>query len=137
MYHVTRDNARELRDQLTAALTERREFLHTAGHHREDGNYVVSRRHAESAGHAKVFDSFRELVRLYERLPDRFTATDVGRTGLTGGRRHLLVRHFDEHPAFDCALVSRQPLTVEKCDQPSSEESPQTSRNLVEVNPDD
>ncbi|PSP88084.1 hypothetical protein BRC90_09005 [Halobacteriales archaeon QS_4_69_34] len=31
---------------------------------------------------------------LYEELPERFAAEDVGRKGLTGGRRHLLVRHF-------------------------------------------
>jgi hypothetical protein len=39
---------------------------------------------------------------LYEELPERFAAEDIGRKGLTGGRRHLLVRHFAEHPAFDC-----------------------------------
>ncbi|MFB6234217.1 MAG: hypothetical protein ABEH81_13305 [Halopenitus sp.] len=77
----------------------------------------MSRRHADSAGHSKVFDRFAELERLFGQLPDRFTAEDVGRAGLTGGRRHVLLYHFAEHPAFDCDLVSRQPLTVEKAAQ--------------------
>lgn len=111
---MTRERARQLRDRLTDALTERREFLRTVGEHREDGSYEVSRRHADSAGHSKVFERFAALERLYERLPERFTAEDVGRTGLTGGRRHMLLHHFAEHPAFDCELVCRQPLTVEK-----------------------
>lgn len=112
--HFSRPAARELRDQLSAALAERRAFLRTVGEHRADGSYEVSRRHADSAGHSKVFDSFADLEHLYEGLPERFTADDVGRAGLTGGRRHLLLYHFAEHPAFDCELVSRQPLTVEK-----------------------
>lgn len=103
-----------LRDDLAAALTRRREFLHTAGEHREDGSYVVERRGADSSGHRKVFRSLQELRRLYERLPRSFTADDVGRSGLTGGRRHMLVRHLAEHPEFDCDLVSRQPLTARK-----------------------
>lgn len=74
----------------------------------------MNRRHADSAGHEKVFDGFTAVERLYDRLPERFGADEVERTGLTGGRRHLLVRHFLEHPAFDCRLVGRQPLTVEK-----------------------
>ncbi len=61
-----------------------------------------------------MFDSFDELRRLYGRLPDEFTADEVGRTGLTGGRRHMVVWHLAEHPAFDCELSSRQPLTVRK-----------------------
>ena len=61
-----------------------------------------------------MFERFTALERLYRRLPDEFTAEEVGRSGLTGGRRHMLVRHFAEHPAFDCELVSRQPLTVRK-----------------------
>lgn len=28
----------------------------------------------------------------------------------------MLVRHFAEHPAFDCEITSRNPLTVEKLD---------------------
>lgn len=61
-----------------------------------------------------MFASFDRAVRLFERLPATFTAEDVGRTGLTGSRRHMLVRHYAEHPAFDCALIARNPLTVEK-----------------------
>lgn len=106
--------AARLREELGDALTHRREFLHTAGEHREDGSYVVERRGADSTGHRKVFDAFERVERLYERLPETFTAEEVGRTGLTGGRRHMLVRHLAEHPAFDCELVCRQPLTAEK-----------------------
>ncbi|WP_233204259.1 DUF7528 family protein [Halegenticoccus soli] len=113
---LSRRAAAELRDSLAEALTRREEFFRTAGEHREDGCYVVSRRGADSAGHSKVFRSFRELERLYDRLPEEFTAEEVGRTDLTGGRRHMLVRHFAEHPAFDCRLVSRQPLTARKAD---------------------
>lgn len=75
---------------------------------------MVSRRGADSDGHSKVFDRFDQLERIYDRLPERFTAEEVGRTGLTGGRRHMLVHHFVEHPAFDCELASRQPLTAAK-----------------------
>lgn len=88
--------------------------MYTTGEHREDGSYVVARRGADSAGHRKVFDSFDRVERLYRRLPAEFTAEEIGRTGLTGGRRHMLLRHVVEHPAFDCELVSRQPLTVRK-----------------------
>jgi hypothetical protein len=82
---------------------------------------VVSRANADSAGNAKQFDSFRAIERLYDRLPDRFDATAVGEAAaagdavaVSGTRRHLLVRHFAEHPAFDCELVAEQPLTAEK-----------------------
>lgn len=117
---LTRTEAATLVQQLSDALCERREFFRTAGEHRTDGSYVVSRRGAQSSGHRKVFESFGHLRRLYERLPAVFTAEAVGRTGLTGGRRHMLVRHFAEHPAFDCDLVSRQPLTVRK--RPSNQD---------------
>ncbi|UIO98629.1 hypothetical protein Hbl1158_08670 [Halobaculum sp. CBA1158] len=111
---LSREAAIALRDGLADALTECREFLHTAGEHRPDGSYVVERRAADSAGHSKVFKRFAALRRLYDRLPREFDAETVGRNGLTGGRRHLLVRHLTEHPAFDCELVSRQPLTARK-----------------------
>ena len=113
-HELTRREAIHLREVLGRALTERREYLHTAGEHRDDGSYVVSRRGADSAGHRKVFERFDVLVDLYDRLPGAFTADDVGERGLTGGRRHILVHHFAEHPEFDCELVSRQPLTVQK-----------------------
>ncbi|WP_418771372.1 DUF7528 family protein [Halorientalis halophila] len=111
---LTREQATELRGAIDDALTERREFLHTAGEYRDDGAYVVSRRSADSAGNSKVFDSFDQVRRLYERLPSEFTADAVSRTGITGSRRHMLVRHYAEHPAFDCAIARRSPLTVSK-----------------------
>lgn len=107
-------SAAALHDALGDALTRRRAFLHTAGTHRKDGSYVVERRGADSAGHRKVFESFDRLERLFARLPGEFTADAVGQTGLTGGRRHMVVRHLAEHPAFDCQLVRRQPLTARK-----------------------
>ncbi|MFT4889255.1 MAG: hypothetical protein ACI9YT_000164 [Halobacteriales archaeon] len=121
---LDRTDAVELRDSLDEALTRTREFVYTASRHREDGGYVVERRGADSAGHRKVFESFDGCRRLYERLPEEFVAEDVTRTGVTGGRRHLLVRHFAEHPAFDCELVSRQPLTVAKADEDGVERPP-------------
>ncbi|MCO8245029.1 hypothetical protein [Haladaptatus sp. AB643] len=113
-HELTRREATHLREVLGRALTERREYLYTAGEYRDDGSYVVSRRGADSAGHRKVFERFDVLVDLYDRLPGVFTADDVDERGLTGGRRHILVHHFAEHPEFDCELVSRQPLTVQK-----------------------
>lgn len=77
----------------------------------------MSRRGADSAGNAKVFESFDALRRLYDRLPDEFDADDVGRSGITGSRRHMLVRHFAEHPGFDCRIASRNPLTACKADE--------------------
>ena len=61
-----------------------------------------------------MFDSFAALERLYEGLPREFTAGDVAGDGLTGSRRHVLVHHLVEHPAFDCELASLQPLTGRK-----------------------
>lgn len=114
VHELTRAEADQLRGALGEALTERREFVRTVGTHREDGSYVVARRRADSSGHRKVFEGFAALRRLYDRLPEEFTAENVGRTGLTGGRRHMLVHHFAEHPAFACELSRRQPLTAEK-----------------------
>ena len=113
-HELTRAEADELRAALGEALTERREFVRTVGTHREDGSYVVARRRTDSSGHRKVFESFAALRRLYDRLPREFTAADVERSGLTGGRRHVLVHHFAEHPQFDCELTARQPLTARK-----------------------
>jgi hypothetical protein len=120
---LTRDELRELHAALGEALTERNEFLNTAGQHREDGSYVVERRGADSAGHRKVFDSFEACRELFTELPGEFTAEDVERAGLTGGRRHMLVWHFVEHPAFECELATRQPLTARK-GGPAPHESP-------------
>ncbi len=113
-HELSRREADHLRGALGRALTERREFVNTVGEHREDGSYVVSRRGVDSAGHRKVFEEFDSLTRLYDRLPTEFTVDDVGERGLTGGRRHMLVHHFVEHPDFDTELVSRQPLTARK-----------------------
>lgn len=113
-FELTREAAAELHESLGAALTERREFFRTAGEFRADGTYVVSRKSADSAGNAKVFDSFDALRRLYDRLPDQFDAEDVGRTGITGSRRHMVIRHFAEHPAFDCSIHRRNPLSARK-----------------------
>lgn len=61
-----------------------------------------------------MFDSFDALRRLYERLPREFTARHVTTDGVTGSRRHTLVHHLVEHPAFDCELAGRQPLAGRK-----------------------
>lgn len=108
--------ARRLQSELVTALAGRTTYVHTAGHQRPDGSYVVERRRADSDGHRKVFPRFEALRALYRDLPREFDAEAVGREGLTGPRRHLLVRHVAEHPAFDCELTSRQPLTVTKHD---------------------
>ncbi|MFB6153856.1 MAG: hypothetical protein ABEJ27_06345 [Halodesulfurarchaeum sp.] len=106
------EEASALRSSLTDALTERREFLHTAGQHREDGTYVVERRGADSTGNRKVFDSFQVLVRLAQRLPNTVEAEDLSRAGLTAGRRHMVLWHLVEHPTFPFELASRQPLVA-------------------------
>jgi len=111
---LSREDAAELRDSLDDALTARETFVNTVGVHRSDGSYVVERRGADSAGNRKVFDAFEELRRLCERLPAEFTADDLSVTGLTAGRRHMVLWHLVEHPAFEVALASRQPLTAEK-----------------------
>jgi len=111
---LTRADAVELRDRLADAVVADREFFRTAGRHREDGSYEVRRRGADSTGNAKVFRDFDALVRLYDRLPDEFDADDISRTGITGSRRHMLVRHVAEHPAFDCEITTRCPLTARK-----------------------
>ena len=113
-HELSRREASRLAEAVGDALHSREEFLRTAGEHRPDGSYVVARRGADSAGNLKVFDSFKRLERLYERLPGEFGADDVGRTGITGSRRHMVVRHFAEHPAFDCRTRSRNPLRVRK-----------------------
>ncbi|MFC6732171.1 hypothetical protein [Haladaptatus sp. DYSN1] len=113
-HELPRSVARQLHDEIGEALHHREEFFRTVGEYRENGTYRVSRRGATSGGNAKVFRSFEELERLYERLPAAFTANDVGRTGITGSRRHMLVRHFAEHPTFACKITRRNPLTVKK-----------------------
>ena len=86
------------------------------GEHREDGSYVVERRGADSAGNAKVFDSFDVLRRLVDRLPAEVVADDLSRVGLTGGRRHMVLWHLVESPAFPFELERRQPLTARRAE---------------------
>lgn len=117
---VDRETAQHLQSAIGDALTDRREFFRTVGEHRPDGSYAIERRGADSTGNCKVFDSFEALRRLYDRLPGTFGADDVSRAGITGSRRHLLVRHVAEHPAFDCELTSRNPLAVSK--RPAAED---------------
>ncbi|HET7323969.1 MAG TPA: hypothetical protein VFJ06_06540, partial [Halococcus sp.] len=57
-HELSRHEAVSLRRALGESLTDRREFVHTAGTHRADGTYVVSRRGADSTGHSKVFENF-------------------------------------------------------------------------------
>ena len=111
---LSREDADELRDSLEDALTGRETFLNTTGEHRADGSYVVERRGADSAGNRKVFDSFACLRRLFDRLPEEFTAEDLSASGLTAGRRHMVLWHLAEHPEFACELASRQPLAGRK-----------------------
>lgn len=113
-HDLSREAAKQLQSEIDDAMTTKREFLHTAGEYRKDGKYVVSRRSAESAGNTKVFENFGNLRRLFERLPSEFTADEISRSGITGSRRHMLVRHFAEHPAFECTIANRNPLTVQK-----------------------
>nr|WP_305794600.1 hypothetical protein [Halomarina rubra] len=101
-----------MRGALDDALYRVHEFTHTTGEHRPDGSYVVARRRASSAGHRKVFADADAVRRCYDELPEAFTAEDV--TCASGGRRHMLVWHFAEHPGYDCEIVSRQPLTARK-----------------------
>ena len=108
------ETATELRQQLGDALTGTREYVYTSGERRADGSYVVARRGADSAGHRKVFDDFESLTALYESRSRKFTAEDLSGDGLTDSRQHIVLRHFVEHPRFDCELASRQPLTVRK-----------------------
>lgn len=115
-HELPRDTATQLTDKVEMSLTERREFFRTAGVHREDGSYVVERRNAESEGNETVFGTFEEVRRLFDRLPSTFDAETIARSGITGSRRHMLVRHFVEHPAFDCELASRNPLQARKTD---------------------
>ncbi len=109
---LSRSAAAELRAAVGDALEQRQAFARTAGVHRPNGEYVVQRCAADSTGNAVVFDSFASLRTVFEALPERFGADDVDCT--TGSRRHMVVWHFAEHPAFPCTLAARRPLTVEK-----------------------
>ena len=111
---IPRSEAAQLGDTLQDVSRSRETFFRTACEHRDDGTYLVERRNADSTGNSTVFASFDEAKRLFDRLPEQFGADALGRAGYTGSRRHMLVRHFVEHPAFPCALTSRNPLTAEK-----------------------
>lgn len=113
-HELPRAVAATLRDDVADCLTERKAFFRTAGVHREDGSYVVERRNADSAGNSSVFESFDEFRRFFDRLPPVFDADALSRAGITGSRRHMLVRHFVEHPDFECDLDSRNPLRARK-----------------------
>lgn len=113
---LSREQALALRGAVGDALDRRRELIRTVGHYRRDGSYAVARRSADSPGNEQVFASFAALGALFAALPAAFGAEDAGEQGLTGSRRHLLVRHLAEHPAFDCRLVSQRPLRAEKAD---------------------
>jgi hypothetical protein len=113
-FSLSRAAAAELRAAVGDALTRRDDFHRTACERRADGSYVVQRRAADSTGNAVVFDDASDLRALFDALPDRFGADDVPESVATGSRRHLLVRHFAEHPAFQCDLTARNPLTAEK-----------------------
>lgn len=111
---MSEDAAIRLQDALGEALSERREFIRTVGITRADGSYVVSRRGAESSGNAQVFESMADLHGLFEALPETFDAETIGTAGLTGSRRHMILWHLVEHPAFACTLTSRNPLQARK-----------------------
>ncbi|MFB6070272.1 MAG: hypothetical protein ABEJ76_04550 [Halanaeroarchaeum sp.] len=113
-HRLSREAAAEIKTKVEDALTSRRTFFRTACEHREDGSYVVERRGADSTGNSTVFERYEEVRRLFDRLPEEFDAQDLDRAGITGSRRHMLVRHFAEHPEFPCELTSRNPLTAHK-----------------------
>lgn len=110
---LDRADAATLRAAIGDAMADRRTFVRTACEYRPDGRYAVERRAGDDSA-AKVFEDIAAVEELYESLPDEFDAADIGRSGITGSRRQLLVRHFAEQPSFDCRLVCRNPLTARK-----------------------
>jgi hypothetical protein len=114
-HELSRERALSLREAIGEGLERRETFFRTAGHYRADGSYVVIRRGADSSGNRQVFDSLGALRDLFTDLPATFDADAVGESAAaSGSRRHLLVRHFAEHPAFDCRLVNERPLRARK-----------------------
>ncbi len=111
---MPREQALALRESVGDALDRRIELFRTVGHYRRDGSYAVSRRSADTPGNEQVFESVDALEALFAALPDPFGAEEVGAQGITGSRRHMIVRHLAEHPRFDCRLVSERPLRAEK-----------------------
>ena len=115
-YRLPREAALALRESVGDALERRLELFRTVGQHRRDGSYAVARRGADTPGNEQVFDSVEALCALFDSLPAEFGAEAVGERGVTGSRRHLIVRHFAEHPRFDCRLTSERPLRAEKAE---------------------
>ncbi|WP_255246117.1 hypothetical protein [Halolamina sp. CBA1230] len=113
-YRLPREAALALRESVGDALERRLELFRTVGQYRRDGSYAVARRAADTPGNEQVFDSVEAFRELFESLPASFGAEDVGGAGVTGSRRHMIVRHFAEHPQFDCRLASERPLRAEK-----------------------
>lgn len=113
-HRLSREQALALRTAVGDALERRVELFRTVGRYRRDGSYAVARRGADTPGNEQVFDAFGALRALFASLPEAFGAEEVGSAGVTGSRRHLIVRHLAEHPAFDCRLVSERPLRAEK-----------------------
>jgi hypothetical protein len=115
-FSLSRAAAAELRAAVGDALSRREAFCRTACERRADGAYVVERRNADATGNSVVFDDASDVRDVFDALPERFGADDVPDSVATGSRRHLLVRHFAEHPAFPCDLESRNPLAAVKAD---------------------
>lgn len=113
-YVLPLEVARSLHGDLIDALTERQSFVHTICIRRADGRYIIERRRAASSGNRIVFDSIEAIRDCFDGLPNTFGATDVECDGITGSRRHLLVRHFAESPDFACELICENPLQAEK-----------------------
>lgn len=106
--------ARCLYADLHDTLTERSQFVHTISVRHPDGRYVIERRRAASTGNRIAFDSIEAIRECFLDLPDTFGATDIDCDGITGSRRHLLVRHFAESSVFACELICENPLQAKK-----------------------
>jgi hypothetical protein len=113
-YDLSLSDARCLYTDFHDALTERHSFVHTTSVRHPDGRYVIERKRAASSGNRIAFDSIEALRRCFGDLSDTFGAADVECDGITGSRRHLLVRHFAESPDFKCELVCENPLQASK-----------------------
>ncbi len=128
---LTPAEATRVRAALGGAIAERRAFVHTVGERRPDGSYVVRRRDSDATGNSVTFDAFEALCRLFERLPATVDAETVGdeREGVTGSRRHLVVWHLAEHPAFDARVESRSPLRVRTEDDENDSRTSESGRS--------
>lgn len=113
-YALSLDVARSLHVDLHDALTERQSFVHTTSVRHVDGRYIIERRRAASSGNQIAFDSIEAVQDCFDDLPDTFGAADVEYEGITGSRRHLLVRHFAESAEFTCELICENPLQAKK-----------------------